>query len=90
MKKYKLILYTQSNAVPFDVVSDADNFQEAIAQALDEAGTVLLNLADGGYIVVSAINTVAIVVYSYDEMTGDINTDDVDPPRLKKTVISKI
>lgn len=56
-----IIVYTHSGAIPFEVVVTTDNFQEKIAAALEE-GTVLLNLVDGGQLILCAINVVAIEV----------------------------
>lgn len=83
-REYKLVIYTQQGTFDMVVVSDAEHFEQAVAQALDQAGTVMLNLADGGTLVLSAINTVAIVVYECDEesATGDENAEDT--PRVTK------
>lgn len=84
MNRYRLVLYTQQGAVPIDVVSDTDNFDVTIASALDEAGTVLLNLADGGSLILTAINTVAIAVYRLSEDDLAIEEMENNPPRLQK------
>ena len=84
MNRYRLILYTQQGAVPLDVVSDTDSFDVAIASALDEAGTILLNLADGGTLILTAINTVAIAVYRVSEDDVAIENLETNLPRLKK------
>ena len=83
-REYKLVIYTQQGTFDINVVSEKENFDVVIAEALDQAGTVLLNLADGGSLVLTAINTVAIVVYECDEesVTGDENAEDT--PRVTK------
>lgn len=83
-REYKLVIYTQQGTFNMSVVSEKENFDVMIAEALDQAGTVLLNLADGGSLVLTAINTVAIVVYECDEesVTGDENAEDT--PRVTK------
>lgn len=82
--RYKLIAFTQRGAIPFDVVSDADNFNIVVATALDEAGTVLLDLADGGSLILTAINTVAIAVYRVSEEDTAREESENNPPRLVK------
>jgi hypothetical protein len=82
MKQYKLVIYTQQGNFDLDIVSDAEHFEHAVAQALDEAGTVLLNLADGGTLVLTAINTVAIAVYEYEEEAAEDNEKPIDTPRV--------
>ena len=77
-REYKLVIYTQQGTFDMNVVSEKENFDVMIAEALDQAGTVLLNLADGGSLVLTAINTVAIVVYE----CGDENAEDT--PRVTK------
>ncbi len=56
-----LIVYTQNGAIPFEVIKSTEDFEDRVAQALEQ-GTVLLNLADGGQIVLCAINVVAIEI----------------------------
>lgn len=82
--RYRLVAFTQHGAIPFDVVSDAENFDMVVASALDEAGTVMLDLADGGSLILTAINTVAIAVYSVSEEDASHAGAESNPPRLKK------
>lgn len=56
-----IVVYTQNGAIPFEVEVTTSDFQERLAEALEE-GTVMLNLADGGKLVLCAINVVAIEV----------------------------
>lgn len=63
-----IIVYTHSGVIPFEVVVTTDNFQEKVAAALEE-GTVLLNLADGGQLILCAINVVAIEVCDIDNLS---------------------
>lgn len=58
----ELTVYTQSGAISFEVIATADNFQDRVAEALEE-GTVILELADGGKLILCAINVVAIEVH---------------------------
>lgn len=83
-RAYKLVIYTQQGTFDMVVVSDAEHFEQAVAQALDQAGTVLLNLADGGTLVLSAINTVAIAVYESDKESVTDSENAEDTPRVTK------
>lgn len=83
-REYKLVIYTQQGTFDMNVVSEKENFDVMIAEALDQAGTVLLNLADGGSLVLTAINTVAIVVHERDEESGTGNENTEDTPRVTK------
>lgn len=56
-----IVVYTQNGAIPFEVEVTTSDFQERLAEALEQ-GTVMLNLADGGKLVLCAINVVAIEV----------------------------
>ncbi len=83
-KEYKLVIYTQQGTFDIDVVSEKENFDAVIAEALDQAGTVLLNLADGGSLVLTAINTVAIAVYLNDEESAEDSASAENTPRVTK------
>lgn len=68
-----IVIYTQNGAIPFEVEVITNDFQERLAEALEQ-GTVMLNLADGGKLVLCAINVVAIEVREIDnseEMSSD-------------------
>lgn len=71
-----VLVYTQSGAIPFEVVVAANDFQDRIAQALEE-GTVILELADGGKLVLCAINVVAIEIHETVEIKE--NSDSTPP-----------
>lgn len=83
-KVYKLVIYTQQGTFDIDVVSEKENFEVVIAESLDQAGTVLLNLADGGSLVLTAINTVAIAVYLSDEESAEDGENAENTPRVTK------
>ena len=83
-KVYKLVIYTQQGTFDIDVVSEKENFDAVVAEALDQAGTVLLNLADGGSLVLTAINTVAIAVYQNDEESAEDGASAENTPRVTK------
>ena len=83
-KEYKLVLFTHQGSFELNVVSEQENFDAVIAEALDQAGTVLLNLADGGSLVLTAINTVAIAVYECDEDSVADGENSENPPRVTK------
>lgn len=83
-REYKLVIYTQQGTFDINVVSEKEHFEQAVAQALDQAGTVMLNLADGGTLVLSAINTVAIAVYERaEDNVANIESAE-DTPRVTK------
>lgn len=68
-----IVIYTQNGAIPFEVEVTTSDFQERLAEALEQ-GTVMLSLADGGKLVLCAINVVAIEVREIDnteEMSSD-------------------
>mgnify|MGYP004669792233 FL=1 len=65
----ELVVYTQSGAVMFQVKATADNFEDRVAEALEE-GTVILELVDGGKIILCAINVVAIEVHAEAERSN--------------------
>jgi len=71
-----VLVYTQNGAIPFEVVVAANDFQERVAQALEE-GTVILELADGGKLVLCAINVVAIEIH--EAVTVQENSNDTPP-----------
>ena len=58
----EVIVYTQSGAIPFEIIVTADDFEERLAAALEQ-GTVILNTADGCKVVLCAINVVAIEIH---------------------------
>ena len=66
----ELVIYTCNAVLSFNVKSTTPNFQERLAQALEE-GTVVLDTAEETKLILNAINVVAIevheAVYSGDE-----------------------
>lgn len=65
-----MVIYTCNAVLSFNVKSTTPNFQERLAQALEE-GTVILDTAEETKLILNAINVVAIevheAVYSGDE-----------------------
>ena len=57
----EIVVYTQSGAFDFQVKVTVEDFEDRVAAAMEE-GTVILELAEGGKIVLCAINVVAIEV----------------------------
>lgn len=57
----EVIIYAQSGALSFEVVATATDFEQRLADALEQ-GTVLLDTVDGSKLVISALNVVAIEV----------------------------
>ena len=70
----ELVIYTCNAVLSFDVKATTPNFQERLAQALEE-GTVILDTAEETKLILNAINVVAIEVHEA-VYSGD------DPPRL--------
>ena len=56
-----LVIYTTENILTFDVVATTPDFGNKITEALD-AGALALTLADGGTLIISDINYVAIEI----------------------------
>lgn len=76
----ELTVYTQSGAISFEAIATTDNFQNRVADALEE-GTVILELADGGKLILCAINVVAIEVREIDNSEKMSS----DTPPISKT-----
>lgn len=58
----ELVIYTSNAVLSFDVKATTPNFQERLAQALEE-GTVILDTAEEMKLILNAINVVAIEVH---------------------------
>lgn len=65
-KVCEVIIYTSNAALSFNVEATTDNFQEALASALEE-GTVILDTIEGTKLILNAINVVAIEVHTAQE-----------------------
>ena len=72
MQICEIIIYTTGGALTFDIEATTDNFREKLAESL-EAGTVVLDTADGSQLVLNAINVVAVEIKEVYEI----------PPGLK-------
>lgn len=70
----ELVIYTCNAVLSFNVKSTTHNFQERLAQALEE-GTVILDTAEETKLILNAINVVAIEVHEAVD-SGD------EPPHL--------
>lgn len=57
-----LVIYTNTAALEFTVFVAINDFQERLAEAL-ENGTVVLDTTDGTKLVLNAINVVAIEIH---------------------------
>lgn len=75
MKTCELIIYTSNGALTFEVEATTDNFQDALASAL-EGGTVVLDTTDESKLILNAINVVAIEVR---EVVDDESVDNTPP-----------
>ncbi len=62
----ELTIYTSSSALQFNVVVTCDNFQDTLADAL-ENGTVVLDTVEGSRLILNAINVIAIEVHKQKE-----------------------
>lgn len=58
----ELVIYTSNAVLSFGVKATTPNFQERLAQALEE-GTVVLDTAEETKLILNAINVVAIEVH---------------------------
>lgn len=61
----EVVAYTQNGAISFLVTATIDNFEERIAEALEQ-GTVILDTVEGSKLVLNAINVVAIEICTED------------------------
>lgn len=60
-KTCTITIYTQSGVLQFEVLMTADDFENRLAAAIEQ-GTVVLDLVDGGRLVLSPINIVAVEI----------------------------
>lgn len=72
-KTCEIVVYTSNGAMSFDVVATTDDFQERLANALEE-GTVMLDTVEGSKLILNAINVVAIEVNTVAEASGKPET----------------
>lgn len=79
----EVIIYTQSGALSFEVLSSGNDFEERLAGALEQ-GTVLLDTVDGSKLVLCAINVVAIEVREVDAAAAAAEKITSDTPPVKK------
>ena len=70
----ELVIYTCNAVLSFDVKATTPNFQERLAQALEE-GTAVLDTAEETKLILNAINVVAIEVHEA------VDAED-EPPHL--------
>ena len=71
-KPCHITIYTHDSALEFDIKTTCDNFQDTLADAL-ENGTVILDTVEGSRLILSAINVVAIEIQS-------LESDNISPP----------
>ena len=75
----ELTVYTMAAALEFTVYATTDDFQERLAEAL-ENGTVILDTIEGTKLILNAINVVAIEIHAAEKNKNiSVNT-----PRVKK------
>ncbi len=58
----ELTIYTSDSALQFAVRSTCDNFQDTLAEAL-ENGTFVLYTIEGSRLILNAINVIAIEIH---------------------------
>ena len=63
MRHCEIIIYTESAALSFNVKVTCEDFQERLANALEE-GTVVLDTTEGSRLILNAINVVCIEIHS--------------------------
>lgn len=62
----ELTVYTMAAALEFTVYATTDDFQERLAEAL-ENGTVILDTIEGTKLILNAINVVAIEIHTAEK-----------------------
>ena len=62
----ELTVYTMAAALEFTVYATTDDFQERLAEAL-ENGTVILDTIEGTKLILNAINVVAIEIHAAEK-----------------------
>lgn len=67
----ELTIYTSNAALSFNVEATTDDFQERLANAIED-GTVLLNTVEGSRLILNAINVVAIEVREVSLATENV------------------
>lgn len=72
----ELVIYTSNAALSFNVEATTTDFQERLANALEE-GTVILDTIEGSKLVLNAINVVAIDIH--EATAAEINADAIPP-----------
>jgi len=72
----EVIIYTSNAALSFNVEATTTDFQERLANALEE-GTVILDTIEGSKLVLNAINVVAIDIH--DAEITEVNADAIPP-----------
>ena len=72
----ELVIYTSNAALSFNVEATTTDFQERLANALEE-GTVILDTIEGSKLVLNAINVVAIDIH--EATVSELNADTIPP-----------
>ena len=79
----ELTVYTMAAALEFTVYATTDDFQERLAEAL-ENGTVILDTIEGTKLILNAINVVAIEVHAAAESSNSSVKNFAATPPVKK------
>lgn len=73
----ELTVYTMAAALEFTVYATTEDFQERLAEAL-ENGTVILDTIEGTKLILNAINVVAIEIHTAEKNKNiSVNTPPV-------------
>lgn len=73
----ELTVYTMAAALEFTVYATTEDFQERLAEAL-ENGTVILDTIEGTKLILNAINVVAIEIHAAEKNKNiSVNTPPV-------------
>ena len=81
-KTRTILVYTQNGAIPFQVKAPMEDFTERLGRALEQ-GTVVLETAQGGTLLLSAINVVAIEIC--EDISDLVEFYDETPPHAEKS-----
>lgn len=78
-----ITVYTMAAAFEFTVFATTEDFQERLAEAL-ENGTVMLDTTEGTKLILNAINVVAIEVHAASEENNSAVKNFANTPPVKK------
>lgn len=77
-KVYPVTIYTQNGALQFHLVSEQPNFDEALANAMEQ-GTAIVQTLEGTTLILNAINVVAIEIGDTDAILRGEKNESTPP-----------